>query len=459
MRGTGKSIAVWTLILLVAFMVVGHVGAGYAQTEDDGSVIVPISGASGRSVRANVWFASWTWTAPATGPVTFDTRGTDFDTVLTVVDDATYEQVASNFDLDDFTFASEVRFTAQQGQAYSITAIRADGFDPGTIVLSWQTSLSIGEEESDSTSGAQATDPPWHGTVYIDPDIITEADPTTFQGFADAGQHQRTVFDRRTGQWGTVNVYVFEARYDGGLLIEALVNPEFGSVSAAREVAVRYARMVGQLPTDLRVGVRTLTIHKGDHLLGGGNHDILIHQDHAERSMQRGFLEEELMHEATHSSLDADHATAAEWLAAQQADGNFISTYARDHPAREDIAESFSAYFVVRYRSNRVPESTVQKIERTMPNRIAYFDSLALDMYPTWSLPDYGATSHGLGTTLSYVVAGTTDVLAEIEYLGYAMHDGRWVLVVFNDPPVPENDPCHGMTHEYWDLETGNWVA
>ena len=217
--------------------------------------------------------------------------------------------------------------------------------------------------------------------------------------------------------------------------------------------------MVGQLPAGLRVGVRTLTIHKGDHLLGGGNHDILIHQEHAEQSMQRGFLEEELMHEAAHSSLDADHAKADDWLAAQQADGNFISTYARDHPAREDIAESFSAYFVVRYRSNRVPKSTVQKIKRTIPNRIAYFDSLALDMYPTWSPPEYGEASHGLGTTLSYVVAGTTDVLAEVEYLHYAMHNGRWVLVVFNDPPVPEDDPCYGMTHEYWDLETGNWVA
>ena len=115
-----KSIAVWALILLIAFMVVGYVGTGFAQTEDDG-LIVPISGAQGRSVRTDVLLGAWSWTAPATGLVTFDTQGTGFDTALTVSDSATYTLVA-------FATLNEVRFTAQQGQAYSITAIRAGDF-------------------------------------------------------------------------------------------------------------------------------------------------------------------------------------------------------------------------------------------------------------------------------------------------------------------------------------------
>ena len=48
----------------------------------------------------------------------------------------------------------------------------------------------------------------------------------------------------------------------------------------------------------------------------------------------KGILEETLVHEAAHTSLDRTHATAAGWLAAQTADGTFISTYARDHPLR-----------------------------------------------------------------------------------------------------------------------------
>ena len=63
---------------------------------------------------------------------------------------------------------------------------------------------------------------------------------------------------------------------------------------------------------------------------------------------------ETLVHEAAHTSLDSAHASAAGWLAAQSADPTFISTYARDFPAREDIAETFVLYLAVRYRSDRI---------------------------------------------------------------------------------------------------------
>ena len=111
-----KRFGVWMLVVLIAIMDVGFVRPGFAQSGD--SDFVPIRGASGRSVRANVFLAFWTWTAPATGPVIFDTRGTAFDTLLTIYDAET--EVASNFNLDDFTLSSEVRFTAQQGRAYDI---------------------------------------------------------------------------------------------------------------------------------------------------------------------------------------------------------------------------------------------------------------------------------------------------------------------------------------------------
>ena len=130
-----KRFGVWTLVVLIAIIDVGFVRPGFAQSGD--SDFVPISGASGRSVRANVFLAFWTRTAPATGPVIFDTRGTAFDTLLTIYDAET--EVASNFNLDDFTLSSEVRFTAQQGRAYDVGAVRFDGsYDPGTIVLNWQ---------------------------------------------------------------------------------------------------------------------------------------------------------------------------------------------------------------------------------------------------------------------------------------------------------------------------------
>ena len=45
-------------------------------------------------------------------------------------------------------------------------------------------------------SAAQAAEPPYAGTVYIDPDIITSSDPTTFQSLTDAGRGFHTIPNR-----------------------------------------------------------------------------------------------------------------------------------------------------------------------------------------------------------------------------------------------------------------------
>ena len=72
----------------------------------------------------------------------------------------------------------------------------------------------------------------------------------------------------------------------------------------------------------------------------------------------------------------------AGWRAAQAADARFISTYARDFPSREDIAETFVPYLAVRYRSDRISQSLRNTILAAIPNRIEYLDSQSFDMYP-----------------------------------------------------------------------------
>jgi hypothetical protein len=64
------------------------------------------------------------------------------------------------------------------------------------------------------------------------------------------------------------------------------------------------------------------------------------------------------------------------------ADPQFISTYARDNPMREDIAESFLTYLAVRFRAERLTLGLKYKIQQAIPNRISYFDALNLNMYP-----------------------------------------------------------------------------
>jgi hypothetical protein len=254
--------------------------------------------------------------------------------------------------------------------------------------------------------------PPFSGTIFLDPDIITPADPTTFQAASYAGQGFRWMFDRRVNNWTYINAYLFDASFTDGLKAEIQVNPEFGNAAAAQTQAQKYAQVIGRLPTALRLDVDTVSIHQGTQPFGGGNNNLLIHTGQADLYAADGILEETLVHEATHTSLDADHAAAPGWLAAVAADGEYISTYARDNPTREDVAESFLPYLAVRYRADRISQSLANTISQTIPHRMDYFDSQPFNLYPLSTTllgdfnrngvvdgADYVRWRNGLGTT------------------------------------------------------------
>jgi len=216
----------------------------------------------------------------------------------------------------------------------------------------------------------------------MDPDIITAADPTTFQALTPKGQGNRTMFDRRANAFVQFQAYLFDATFSDGLSAEIQVNPEFGSSEAARVEAEKYAIVIGRIPKALRLDVLTVWIHKGMEPFGGGNNNLLIHVGQGDAYIADGILEETFVHEAAHTSLDAAHAASAGWLSAQAKDVNFISTYARDYPTREDVAESVLPWLAVRYRASRISPAQISKIQRAIPNRLAYFDSLNLVVLP-----------------------------------------------------------------------------
>ncbi len=224
---------------------------------------------------------------------------------------------------------------------------------------------------------------PFEGTIFINPNIITEKDSTSFNYLYYLGQDLRNMFDRRVDNWIEVNAYLFSALYNDSLRIEIQVNPEFYNLDIAQLNAEKYAIVIGRLTTELRRDVKTVWIHKGMELFGGGNNNLLIHTDYSEQIYEvEGILEETLVHEASHTSLDSKHANNTDWKKAQNRDNIFISKYAKKHPQREDIAESYLAYLAIRYRSDRIPKSLKDIIENTIPNRIDYFDRQNFNMYP-----------------------------------------------------------------------------
>ena len=223
--------------------------------------------------------------------------------------------------------------------------------------------------------------PPYAGTVYITPRVIEPSDSTRLGSITYAGRGERRVFDRRPDMWITIDAYLFDVRY-ARQVVEFRVNPEFGSKEAALAEVETYAPALGQMPAVLLSGIRDVDIHAGMELWGGGNEGILIHTDSGKERIRDGFMEEVLLHEAAHAALDLAHKDSPGWRAAQEADGVFISEYARDHPQREDIAESFLVYLAVRYQSERLTVAERTVILRTMPNRLAYFDEQGFDMSP-----------------------------------------------------------------------------
>lgn len=223
---------------------------------------------------------------------------------------------------------------------------------------------------------------PYRGTIFFDPDVITADDPSTVVSTTYTGQGTRRMYDRRLPGWDTVNVFLFDIVFDDGLTTEAQVNDEFETLEAATTVAKKYAQVVGKLPTCLRTDVDALWINTGTMPFGGGNRSLLIYTGMSAKYEEQGILEETLVHEASHTSLDATHARAEEWKKAAELDGKFISNYAASNPTREDIAETFLMWIAVRQPVMKISEKDFSAITETVPNRLIYFDTQSLNMYP-----------------------------------------------------------------------------
>ena len=239
------------------------------------------------------------------------------------------------------------------------------------------------------------------GTVFFDSDVMLPSDRSTFEGVMLAGRETRNVFDRRAGaitgreggEYHDVEVYVFQASYGdlpainaAGLsfdVVEVLVNSEFEEAEASH-LAESYARSLGQLPAMLRSVVGEIVVHDGAEAWGGGGrYDdsgafVGVITIHRRDSIGSGFVGEVLMHEAGHSLLDfyLDTYNSAEWAdAVLQDNSRFASEYAMDFPNREDVTESYGAWFAVRYRSDRMSRTLTNWIEQAIPGRLAYFDA------------------------------------------------------------------------------------
>ena len=355
----------------------------------------------------------------------------------------------------------------------SVATVDASGLVRGIAESTTSITATAGSAQGTAriTVASPHTTPPFRGTAHLDPDIIIPSDPTDFVDLEPAGRGNRFVYDRRRG-WITVRAYLFDATFANGLFAEFQVNPEFGSWTEAEAAARAYAPAIGQIPFALREDMDAVWIHRGDEPFGGGNRALTVHTDRGEQYRQRGILPEIFVHEGVHTSLDSAHADAPGWLAAQAADPTFISTYARDYPGREDLAESFSAWLAVRHRRDRITEGMADTITSAIPHRLAYFDGLDLNLCPIvageacearaqWTLS--GTVSHGwsdpLASGLDTAMAG--DIAGAVVEVIEGADAGRrlpTIAVATGWKPWRKGSSPFGQRRKGSRRQTGEWA-
>ena len=225
------------------------------------------------------------------------------------------------------------------------------------------------------------------GDLWTDCDLLTKEDPTTFKSIEFVKEKKIKWYDHRRDRSGrkkvSFKVFIFKANFEKGNKIRIQVNAEFKNKDKAEKQALKYAKMVGQLPYFLRTkNLKTITIHKGNKNWSANNNDIMVY---AKFRDENACYEEVMMHEGGHISLDwklGGSVKASKWNKAAKADGKFISLYAKEYPKTEDVAETINWWIAVRCKKDRISETNYNKILKSIPNRIKYLDEQKYDMYP-----------------------------------------------------------------------------
>ncbi|MEY8827597.1 hypothetical protein AB9K34_04135 [Sedimentitalea sp. XS_ASV28] len=240
-------------------------------------------------------------------------------------------------------------------------------------------------------AASSAGDYPYDATADTVFDIIRDSDPSTFLCLAYEGRTIRQMWDKRLDDESDLEVFHFTAHFSDMPAIDIILNPEFETPEAARREAQKYTRRLGQVPLVFRHGIRQLGIHAGDRGFHAGTGKVFVYAQMAERRIAENHLQESLLHEGVHATLDAEYRLSPEWIAAQQSDGRFLTRYAAHRPDREDLAETaLFAYSLLRH-PGRIPPADSAVIARTTPARIAVIErilEIPLDIPPPTPPPE-----------------------------------------------------------------------
>ena len=232
-------------------------------------------------------------------------------------------------------------------------------------------------------------DPPFSGTMWDLPDLIKSSDYTVYSSSTYQGILDRMFYDKSIPDFITYPAHVYEVIFGDGLSVDFEIYSEF-TQEEALNIEQKYAPLMGQLGKELRKNINSIEFLKGEFVASAQRNEdlsyanITFHTDWLNNNVETrpdGDRTEELfIHEAAHLSIDPYVYGQRGWNDAVYLDGNYLSTYAKENPESEDIAETFQAYIAVKYFPERITSSLRDTILSICLNRFKYFDSLNLDL-------------------------------------------------------------------------------
>ena len=193
------------------------------------------------------------------------------------------------------------------------------------------------------------------------------------------------------------DAFVFHAIYKSGHKIIFLVDINFSNnLEKAKRNALKYAKLMGQMPSFLREGHTKYGEDYKDTNLGVGSGTergvkIIVIAKGKYRwwadFLQAKFIlypqnehyvsELILMHESAHLSIHGKITTDIKWYPAVLADGKYITKYARTKRG-EDVADTISFWVAVRCVEG-FSQKKKEKILKAIPNRIKFLDDFVKD--------------------------------------------------------------------------------
>ena len=233
------------------------------------------------------------------------------------------------------------------------------------------------------------TDPPFAGTLWELPDLISSSDYTVFSTSIYEGIETRLFYDEAITDFINYPAHIFKVNFGDGLSIDFEIYSEF-SEQEAISIEQKYAPIVGQLGKELRKNIKSIEFLKGNSVASAQRSNdlsyanITFHIDWLNNTVETrpggDKTEELLIHESAHLSIDPYVYNQQGWIDAVNLDNNYISTYAKENPDTEDVAENFQAYIAVKYFPERISNSLRDTILSVCLNRFKYFDSLNFDL-------------------------------------------------------------------------------